>query len=188
MPISNIVQNGGFETGSLSPWNGRQRNGTATGAATNRVFDVDHDSAHSGNWGLSVSAQGSRAFLEQDLHTTAGTTYELTFWVAATQEQGLSANANAAHPLIFEVHWNGSLLFQTFTPPTTYTEFDFTGLVATSNSTDLRFGFRDDFGVFHFDDVKVGIPGVPEPFSTFWFALPVIGMIGFARFSRKRRD
>ncbi len=188
MPISNIVQNGGFETGQLGPWevtHGGTRAHAA--AATQSAFGVDHDSAHTGNWGAFAGPVGARGFLSQDLSTVPGSIYEVSFWLAGNQTEAADAAGASGSPSLFEVFWNDSLVFKTSNPPATYTEFTFTGLLATHHSTDLKFGFRDDSGVFHLDDVSAGISApVPEFFSTLWLSLPAILMLAAARFAGKR--
>jgi hypothetical protein len=76
--------------------------------------------------------------------------------------------------------------FLRHSPPEFLYPFSFTNLIATGSYTVLKFGFRDDFGFFHIDDISAGVSAVPESFSTFWLALPVIGMISFFQLRRKR--
>jgi hypothetical protein len=174
IPIGNIVDNGGFETGGLPPWrtSGNTGGGSRTNAANNGAFGVDQDSAHSGNFGAFAGPVGKIGFLTQMLHTQRGSTYDLSFWMEGSQTDALIRGL--AHPVKFEVIWNGSIIYQTFTAPTSYTQFTFTDLLATSNCTRLKFGFRDDSGFFHLDDISVGIPRVPEAFSTLWLGLPLL--------------
>ncbi len=174
IPISNIVKNGGFETGDFSNWHlSGNTGGTArTSAARTSAFGVDHDSAHTGNYGAFASPNGSLGFLRQTLDTVAGATYQLSFWLQAAGGEAAQA-ASAAHPLDFQVFWNGDLIYETFAPPAAYTHFTFSGLTTDCDCIALTFGFRNDFGSFHLDDVVGGIaPQVPEFFSTIWLLLP----------------
>jgi hypothetical protein len=182
IPIGNIVKNGNFETGDLPPWktSGNTGGGSGTSAANNGAFGVDHDSAHTGSWGLFAGPVGAKGFLQQGLQTRTGSTYILSFWMDGNQSEGLSA-ASRGNPIDFEVFWNGKLIFDTSDVPSSYTKFTFTDLAATSSLTKLKFGFRDDFGFFHLDDVKVTLAGVPEAFSTLWLALPVLLLLAAAR-------
>lgn len=188
IPISNIVHNGGFETGDFTGWrvSGSTSGASArTSAISGGAFGVDHDSAHSGQWGAFAGPSGF-GFLSQMLNTVGGATYTLSFWMEGNQSDA-AKTASSGHPVVFEVFWAGSLIYKTFDPPNSYTQFTFTDLRATGSCSVLKFGFRDASGFFHLDDVKAGIASrVPEPFSTLWLALPAIVMLAVARFSTKR--
>ncbi len=184
MPISNIVKNGGFETGGFPPWkvtgNTNGGGGNNASARNNGAFGVDQDSAHTGNFGAFAGPVGAKGFLRQNLTTIQGSSYDLSFFLNENQSN-LTSAASAGNPVDFEVFWNGSLIFDTSTVSSSYTKFTFDDLLATGSRTQLKFGFRDDFGQFHLDDVKVGLSQVPESFSTLWLALPSILLLGFAR-------
>jgi hypothetical protein len=184
MPISNIVGNGGFETGNFPPWKklGNTGNNTAPiNAASNGVFGIDQDSAHTGNFGLFAGPVGTKGYLQQTLHTVAGSKYNLSFWMDAEQGESLqAASASGGNPIDFEVFWNGKEIFDTSDVSSSYTKFTFTNLLATTSRTSLKFGFRDDSGQFHLDDVFVGAR-VPEAFSTLWLGLPLIILLAIRR-------
>jgi hypothetical protein len=187
IPIGNIVKNGSFETGGLPPWHTSGTGGTArTTAAASGTIGVDQDSAHTGNFGVFATATGSKVFLSQALQTQKGSSYDLTFWLSTTQTQSDAFKTATAtgSPVDFEVFWNGKLILDLDNAdnPSSYTKFTLNDLLATSTRTTLKFGFRDAFGEFHLDDVKVGISGVPEAFSTLWLGLPLILLLG----ARKR--
>jgi hypothetical protein len=182
MPISNIVGNGGFETGSFPPWktSGNTGNNSARiNAASNGVFGIDQDSAHTGNFGMFAGPIGTKGYLQQTLQTVAGTSYNLSFWLDINQTESLHT-ASKGNPIDFEVFWNGKQIFDTSDLPTSYTKFTFADLLATGSRTNLKFGFRDDFGQFHLDDVFVG-NRVPEAFSTLWLGLPLIILLAMRR-------
>jgi len=181
MPISNIVKNGGFETGGFPPWYLTGNTGTgATSAAVNRgAFGVDQDSAHTGSYGAFAGPVGSKGYLQQNLATERGSSYTLTFWMDGNQTEAVRASSSSGNPVDFEVYWNGILLLDTSAPPSSYTKFTFTDLLATGSNTNLKFGFRDDFGTFHLDDVSVLSSRVPEFFSTLWLGLPLLLILGF---------
>ena len=71
---ANLVSNGGFETGSLSPWS---LVGSGGGVA------IDSASAHSGSYdaAFSLTSGGTTASLTQSIATTAGQSYSLSFWL-----------------------------------------------------------------------------------------------------------
>lgn len=171
---ANLVANPGFETGNFSGW-------TQSGN-TGETF-VEITAAHTGSYGAFIGPNGSNGFIGQDLVTLAGATYDLSFWLH---------NPDRAPPSHFEASWNGSVISTSVLdnqPNFPYTQFTFTGLLATGLSTSLQFGFRHDSGFWAFDDVSVTLntapPSVPEAFSTLWLALPLAGMLGFARLRRR---
>ena len=88
---------------------------------------------------------------------------------------------------IFQVFWNGTLIFS-IPPngsPSIYSQFNFSGLLATGATTELKFGFRNDPGFWDLDDIVAGATGVPEALSTIWLALPVVGMFALLQLRRK---
>ncbi len=173
IPHTNIVKNGGFEQGDFTDWI-QSGNTSNTG--------VNGTSAFSGSFGAFAGPVGSLGFLTQSLDTVAGATYDLSFFMHA--DGTMSPGPNPPGTIDFQVFWNGALIFETFTPPGSYTQFSFNSLLATGSTTDLQFGFQNDTGFFHLDDVTVF--GVPETFSTLWLALPMALMIGFVQLRRQR--
>jgi uncharacterized repeat protein (TIGR03803 family) len=132
----NLVQNGGFETGDFTGWGG-----TMDGA------DVTTNSSyiHSGNYGAQLGPVGLLGYLSQDLATTSGSNYLLSLWL-----DNLGGPTNE-----FQVTWNGNSLFD----GVNMNAFAWTNLqfivTASSTSTTLQFGFRQDPSYFGLDDVSV---------------------------------
>lgn len=190
-PITNIVTNGDFETGNFNGWTISGN----TGGSTNGSFSsigVDSESAHSGNFGAFFGPVGDLAYLSQNLSTVAGTSYDLSFFLR--DEVGESLNSiNPIRPgggpvtQEFQVFWNGVLIYSI--PPNAdpfiYSQLNFTGLVATGGTTELKFGFRNDPGFWNIDDIVAGANSVPEALSSIWLALPVVGMFAFLRVRRQ---
>jgi hypothetical protein len=174
IPHTNIVVNGGFEEGNFNHW-------TQSGNTSNT--GVNGSSANSGSFGAFAGPVGSLGYLSQTLNTVAGGAYDLTFFMNATGPTS-RAPIGLGSPFDFQVFWNGALIFETFTAPSSFTKFSFGDLLATGSTTDLQFGFRNDAGFFHLDDVMVF--QTPETFSTLWLALPMAGIIGFFQLRRKR--
>lgn len=183
IPITNIVTNGGFETGDFTGW---------TQSGNTSFTGVDSAAANSGDSGAFFGPVGTLGYISQSLNTVAGMTYELSFFLR--EEFGEGDNMSPIRPgggpvtSEFQVFWNGVMIFSIppNTPPGAYTQFNFTGLMATGGTTELRFGFRNDNSFWDLDDVVAGLTAVPESLSTIWLAVPVVGMFGFLQLRRKR--
>ena len=159
---ADIVDNGGFETGDFTGWilSGNPIPGT-----------VDGSNPHSGKYAANLFAAGSLGYMEQFLPTTPGTLYNLTYFLAS----------DGGTPNEFLAQLNGATLIdQTNIPSQNYTQYSFS-FQAASASTDLKFGFRDDPGSLHLDDISV--TSVPEPDSV-WLG---VGMLGLAVIAKQAR-
>jgi hypothetical protein len=189
-PITNIVTNGGFEAGNFNGWTLSGNTDFTNGEGSGNI-GVDNDSAHSGTYGAFFGPVGSLAYLSQNLSTVAGMTYDLSFFLLNEGSGGQSIGPvrPGGEPvgLEFQVFWNGTLIFSIppNSSPSVYSQLNFTGLVATGASTELRVGFRNDPSFWNIDDIVAGASSVPEVLSTIWLALPVVGMFGFLRLRRK---
>jgi hypothetical protein len=192
-PITNIVTNGGFESGDFSGWTlSGNTDANVTGGFNN--IGVNMDSAHSGTYGAFFGPVGSLAYLSQNLSTVAGMAYDLSFFLLNEGSGGesISPIRPGGGPVdqVFQVFWNGSLIFEIppNSSPSVYSQFNFSGLVATGTTTELKFGFRHDPSFWDIDDIIAGLPagaGVPETLSTIWLALPVVGMFAVLQSRRK---
>jgi PEP-CTERM motif len=159
---ANLVSNGDFETGNFSDWI-QSGNGGFTGVSGGGA-------AHSGSFGASFGPIGSLGFIEQNLATVAGETYELTYWL---RHDGGTANN-------FQVEWDGGLVSSfTNTGGFGYTQFSF-DLVALDASTTLKFGFRQDPAFWSLDDVSV-VASVPEPGTLALFGAALFGLAATRR-------
>jgi hypothetical protein len=175
-PITNIVNNGGFETGDFTGWT----QGGNTGDT-----GVNSSSAHSGNFGAFLGPVGTPGTLTQNLTTIASSNYELSFFLEGGGDGG-KGPLGGGSSIFFQVFWNGVKIFDS-TGPGPYTQFEFFNLTATGPTTELKFVFQNDPSFFHLDDIVAGITAttVPEAFSTLWLALPVFVLIALARLRRK---
>jgi hypothetical protein len=173
----NLIVNGGFETGTLTPdwaltpggpFDGVCANGFPAGAAI--------CTTHSGTYAMTFGLNGAEDYLSQTFATTAGARYNLSFFLANDNPTGVPIED-------FDVLWNGASIFSLASPQISfpYTEQAFSNLVATSGLTTLTFVARHDPSQWFLDDVAV--EAVPEPAS---LALAGLGFLALS-FVRRRR-
>jgi hypothetical protein len=161
---ANIVVNGGFESG-LASWS------TAGFFAQGFDFGVDN-AAHSGSNAFYGGAIDGLGFLSQSLPTNVGATYDVNFWLAS---DGFLPNQLRVVVNGQTVLSRDDLLLQP------YGAFH-TSFIATGASSQLQFGFRNDSGLLHLDDVAVAV--IPEPDISLLMA---VGLGALAVAQRRRR-
>jgi hypothetical protein len=171
----NLVHNCGFETGTFADW-------TLTGNTSASANALD---SNSGTFAASFSATGSLTFLTQDVSTTPGDTYDLSFFLKNEETTG-GCRATGQPFCEFNVNWNGNMIFIDNTPNQfNYTQFSFPPLLATSSSTALQFSFQNDPAAYLFDDVVLtpsgAPPAVPEPGTLVLFGSGLVSIVGLAR-------
>lgn len=145
------VQNGGFESGDFTDWSfgGNNFNTFVTGPDDYSIH------AHSGSYFAALGEQNAPAFLSQTVPTLANQSYLLSLWLnCPTVPGGIAPNE-------FIVSWDGNTLFdQVNMPPSSgWTNLQFL-VTATSNSTTLKIGEREDPWYLGLDDVS--LTPVPE--------------------------
>jgi hypothetical protein len=156
-----LVQNPGFESGSLPPW-------TNTGDTS---FTGVDGNPHTGNDALFSGPTSSDGFIDQTLPTLGGgQAYNVSFWLNNADSSGNN-------------RFGASLGSVTLVPEASmgffgYTQFSFTNVVPGANA-DLHFIFYNPPSFFYLDDVSV--MAVPEPGTLGLIALGALGLVATLR-------
>jgi hypothetical protein len=147
---SNLVVNGGFETGDFTSWtlSGFNYPASVDDGTTGLFSQI---SPHSGNYEANFESDGGAGYqyLSQTLPTTAGASYLLSFWFD-------NAPSNFGE---FLLTWNGSTLLETVGVGPVYSAANWTEMrfvvSATGSSTVLQFGFASLNSIIVLDDISV---------------------------------
>jgi len=164
-----LIVNGGFETGGFFPW--LVPPNVPLGQPNPAHFRVVPNNAHSGTYWAGLSSTQLQ-FMSQVLPTTAGTDYELSFWLRRT----------SISPDPFKVRWEGQLVFNQFISNLDFMEWKYITVPLHSNITGSLLEFGQDYfpAEFHIDDISV--VQVPAP-----SAAAVLVMGGAVAAMRRRR-
>ena len=138
---TNLVVNGGFETGDFTGWMLSGNVGVGSYGPQTYIFSA----AQSGQYAAGLGPMGSDGTLSQDLPTTAGQHYTLDFWLA---------NASGG-PDDCTVKWNGQTLLALVNEPVQgYTEYTF-DVIGAAGTSHLEFDFRQDPSHWSLDSISV---------------------------------
>lgn len=175
---ADLIVNGGFETGDFTGW-------------TQSGFFIDTTNPDSGVYDASTGCSGAScatvgdpnsAFIYQDVATTVGTTYDLTFFYDSGQ---LPAFGSELLVLFGDPTASSLSTVVDFVDVDTsgaYAEYQGT-VTATALTLQLEFLGRQDLDFYYVDDVSLNaqISAVPEPSP---FLLVLLGAFSIAAVSR----
>ena len=153
---TNIVGNGGFETGDFTDW-------TTTGWAIDKGGLTPYDGAH-----YAGDACLTACDLSQTLSTVAGQHYTLSFAYnpgAGAGAPGDPTNADA------HILWNGGVVFDIAGGNQGWDVVTINNLLATGSTTALTFSAYQIPMASGLDDVSVTLDAVPEPTTWAMFLL-----------------
>ncbi len=134
-----LVVNGGFETGDFTGWTqfGNTGYSTVTGGGVQ----------HTGSFGAYFGPVGSIGGIQQTISASIGDVVTVSFWLRTA---GGGTN-------FFSANFDGATLMSVTNRATTldYTQFTFANITVTNNNPTLSFSFRHDPILHFFDDVSV---------------------------------
>lgn len=159
-----LVANGGFETGDLTGWD-------LTGFPGFSLVAQDSSTSNT-SFAWMAGAVGSYGFLSQNIQTVAGRTYSLSFDVFNDTTSGME----------FISQFNGAEVYSFANETHNWDHIVINNLHATGNLTEIKFGFRNDPSFSRLDNISV--QAVPEP-ETYAMMIAGLGMLAFLAKRRK---
>lgn len=177
---TNLLINGGFETGNFAGW-------SLSGNSTKYV-GVGGGITTEGRYAAFFGPTGADAILSQGLSTNVGQDYDISFSLKNTWAGGNS----------FQVFFGDAPAAISFTDETSFDWFTFSFTAqASASETWLSFAFRNDPALFYLDNISVTakptglgegpVSAVPEP-ASWTMMIAGFGMLGFALRKQRRRQ
>ncbi len=169
-----LVINGGFETGDLTGWSLFGLHGFPS---VSSGFFNGENIERSGAYGLLIGPPDfPGGGIEQIISASIGDVVTVSFWL----------HTDGSLPNSFRAELGGTALMTASNQATTqlYTQFTFSNIVVTNNNPLLSFGFYHASGFYYLDDVSVQLvsSAIPLPSGA---ALATAGLVLVA--TRRRR-
>jgi hypothetical protein len=159
---ADLVVNGSFETTNFNGW-------TVSGD-TLGDFGVDSSNPFAGHFEAFFGTEGDMTIISQLIPTIAGHTYTLSYALSNQDTQGLPQSNEVV------VTFGTVTTDRTNLPAFAYTIESLT-YTATSASTLVEFGFRNDNSFFLLDNVSA----VPEPTALALLGIGGVALLAFGR-------
>jgi len=173
----NLVSNCGFESGDFGPWSTFDATDNI-GVGTSSPTSV---APNSGTFLAYFGQVDSTGGITQMIPTVAGQAYDISFYL---QNDGPDNGEGGPGATFFDISFDGGSLYsESQAPAYGFTQFTFTGIVASSDNTPISFTFQQAPAYYSLDDVVV-TASAPEPGS---IGLIGVGLIGLSLILRRRK-